>query len=692
MACHVNTARLSIIYKGGKMTKILKLSLCLLTVSLFMFPREVIASDEEAPDDMSNTNQVAVIDEFNDDANVDIFSPNPLFTPVDLPDQDVEKDLTSAQGYIKLLDEEEAPADLENAKTPTLSEVADKPTDSRKRAREDTAKALDEAFKELFQMTSALLAPKDPALTKYWDQLQKIKGIPHVYERGMQEFESLQNMPRGSMEAADTRKYLDWLCRMPWQESNPTTIDLKKARAALDARHSGLGKIKERIIEYLAVLKRVPDGNPPILCFVGPPGVGKTTLARAIAEATGRKFVRVSLGGVRDEAKIRGHLRAYVSARPGEILKSLADINSNNPVVLLDEVDKMTSESTQGDPAAALLEVLDREQNDKFKDHYLDLPFDLSNVMFIATANSYNIPGPLADRMEIIDLSSYTTSEKLAIARNNLVPKVMKENGLADAEFTISDPALEAVINGYTSEAGVRNLERCIGTLCRKTITKIEDGSITGVNLEPEGLKDYLGVSRVRPTKAFLKDKVGSTQGLAWTSVGGCLLPIEAKIVPGTGQVVATGNLGDVMRESATAAKVVLKWLAPQYGIKAETLNDKDIHIHAPEAAIKKDGPSAGVTITTSLMSALTGIPVRKDVAMTGEINLSGEVMPIGGLKEKLIAAHRAGLSLVLIPKDNEIDLEDVPDEVKRDLTIVPVEHISEVLEYALVNGGKLRK
>lgn len=527
-------------------------------------------------------------------------------------------------------------------------------------------------------------APQDPLIFSYWKQIQKFKNVPQAYERAMRELDALQKVHKQSNDAADIRKYLDWMCRIPWNLSDKVSIDLTRASAALDRDHAGLDKIKERIIEELAVRKRMPQGNQAILCFVGPPGVGKTTLGKAIAEAMGRKFVRIPLGGINDEAQIRGFLRTYSSSLPGQLTKALAEIGVNNPVMLLDEIDKM-KESNHGDPAAALLEVLDSHQNNAFLDHYLEVPLDLSNIVFIATANSYNIPGPLRDRMEIIELSSYTVNEKLEIAKKHLVPNALNEKGLKMGEVSFTDLALRKVITEYTAEAGVRDLNRCLGALCRKVVLNLEQGHASNIIFDPQKIQDYLGKPRVRPTKAFTKDTVGSTQGLAWTSVGGTLLPIEVMTVPGSGDVIATGNLGDVMKESVTAAKVVMKSLLSAYKIDPESLKKIDIHIHAPEAAVKKDGPSAGVTITTSLISALTGIPVSKNVAMTGEINLKGEVMAIGGLKEKLIAAHTAGLTRVMIPKDNAIDLDDVPAEVKQGLEILPVDHIRDVLKYALV-------
>jgi len=658
----------------------------LLLINLLCISVTALASDDNPEDNNTAKTPVVVTEKTAFDDPVAKVGDNLLWDL--LLDEEVQEDLTTARDGTNEEDKKDVslfnttfdqtnevnPSDV---KLPELEEITDMG---------NKIKGLGDDIEKLIVFANNHLSDVDLVTGGYFIKIQKIRNSPEAYQRALRELEDLKQLPKNSSEAADIRKYLDWLVRLPWNQSDNVNIDILKAKQILDRDHSGLDKIKDRIIEELAVRKRVPNGNPPILCFVGPPGVGKTTLGKAIADATGRKFVRLPLGGIRDEAKIRGFLRTYIASKPGQILKALADIETNNPVILLDEIDKMGTESHQGDPAAALLEVLDRAQNNKFIDHYIDVPFDLSNVMFIATANSYNIPGPLLDRLELIDLSSYTQKEKLNIARSNLVPKVLKENGLTRDEVLFSDNALKFLISSYTAEAGVRNLERCIGNLCRKTVAKISTGELTNVTFDEESVRAFLGRPKVKATAAFINHKVGATQGLAWTSVGGTLLPIEAKIVPGSGQIVTTGNLGDVMKESATAAKVVMKWLMKEYNIADDALKDKDIHVHAPEAATPKDGPSAGVTITTCLISAITGFPVSKNVAMTGEINLNGEVMAIGGLKEKLIAAHSAGITRVLIPKDNEADLEDVPAEVKQSMEIIPVAHIREVLKYALVN------
>lgn len=648
----------------------------LMIIGLLCTGMSVYASDDEADSENSRpTTPYSPLDEtaFGDPSAE--LGTNPLFqVPLGIVGEEVQEDLTTARDNINIEDDKD---DNKN-QAPTPEMIA---------AMEARVKFMTEQVDRLILRANSLeeTAHEEPEIRSYRLKIQKLRGYPEAYQRANQELATLKSLPKISHEAIDVRTYLDWLVGLPWDQGDKINIDIAKARAVLDREHSGLDKIKQRIIEELAVRKRMPKGNQPILCFIGPPGVGKTTLAKAIAEATGRKFARISLGGVRDESKIRGFLRTYSGSRPGQIVITFSDLQTNNPVILLDEVDKMEPDSRNGDPAAALLEVLDPSQNSKFTDHYLEVPFDLSNAMFIATANSHNIPGPLLDRMEIIELSSYTQREKLAIAQKYLVPKVVRENGLQPWEAMFMDSALEFVISNYTSEAGVRNLERCLGDLCRKTLLSITDGKTESIIIDRDRVREFLGRPKVKPTQAFTKNKVGSTQGLAWTSVGGTLLPIEAKIIPGAGHIVMTGNLGDVMKESVTAAQVVFKSLLSEYKIPVDYLKDKDIHVHAPEAAVKKDGPSAGITITTSLISAITGIPVSKGVAMTGEINLAGEVMPIGGLKEKLIAAHTAGLSRVIIPADNEADLEDVPEEVKLGLEILPVGHIRDVLKYALV-------
>ncbi|MGB5870428.1 MAG: endopeptidase La, partial [Albidovulum sp.] len=460
--------------------------------------------------------------------------------------------------------------------------------------------------------------------------------------------------------------------------------DLRAAQTVLDDDHYGLEKVKERIVEYLAVQQRSQKMKGPILCLVGPPGVGKTSLGKSVAKATGREFIRISLGGVRDESEIRGHRRTYIGSMPGKIIQALKKAKTTNPLILLDEIDKM-GQDFRGDPASAMLEVLDPEQNSTFVDHYLEVEYDLSNVMFLTTANSYNMPGPLLDRMEIIPLAGYTEDEKHEIAKQHLIPKQVKNHGLKKSEFTLSDSALKEMIRTYTREAGVRNLEREISKLARKALTKIVRKDATTVDITPEVLEDYLGVKRFRYGLAEKEDQVGVVTGLAWTSVGGDLLQIEALRLPGKGRMKTTGKLGDVMKESIDAAASYVRSISPEIGFMPPRFETIDIHVHVPEGATPKDGPSAGVGMVTSIVSVLTGIPVKKDIAMTGEVTLRGNVLAIGGLKEKLLAALRGGIKTVLIPEENAKDLTEIPDNVKAGLEIIPVAHVREVLERALV-------
>ena len=480
------------------------------------------------------------------------------------------------------------------------------------------------------------------------------------------------------------RNYLDWLLSIPWRKPTKIIKDLKYAEDILNADHHGLEKVKERILEYLAVQQRVDKMKGPILCLVGPPGVGKTSLGKSIAKATGRNFVRMSLGGVRDEAEIRGHRRTYIGSLPGKVIQSMKKVKSSNPLFLLDEIDKLGADF-RGDPSSALLEVLDPEQNSTFNDHYLEVDYDLSNVMFITTANSLRMAQPLMDRMEIIRLAGYTEDEKLAIARKHLIVKQIEANGLKDGELDIHDDAVRDLVRYYTREAGVRNLERELANLARKATKEILMKGTTKVKVTRKNLDKYAGVRRFRFGEAELEDLVGITTGLAWTEVGGELLQIEAVMVRGKGKVSATGKLGDVMKESIQAAESYVKSRAVAFGIKPTVFERRDIHVHLPEGATPKDGPSAGIALVTAIVSCLSGVAVRKDVAMTGEVTLRGRVLPIGGLKEKLMAALRGGLTTVLIPKDNEKDLADIPENVKQGVKIIPVSHVDEVLKIALV-------
>ncbi len=523
------------------------------------------------------------------------------------------------------------------------------------------------------------------------ERLEKTPMNDEARDKASRELERLSRMAPGSPEIGVSRTYVEWLLDLPWGKTTPDNLDLKRARRVLAEDHYGLDKVKERVIEYLAVCRIKNNMKGPVLCFVGPPGVGKTSIARSIARALGRKFVQMSLGGVRDEAEIRGHRRTYIGAIPGRIITSIKQAGTMNPVFLFDEIDKMASD-VRGDPASAMLEVLDSAQNNAFRDHYLEAPFDLSGVMFITTANSVDtIPRPLLDRMELIEVSGYTEEEKLNIAKRHLLPDQIKEHGLAPRSVRMSDKVLRSLIQGYTREAGVRTLQRTIGKVVRKSAVAMLDGQLETVTVTQERLEEFLGAPRYHYEKAGKKPEIGVVNGLAYTVVGGDTLQIETTTMPGTGQLELTGSLGDVMKESARAAKSFVRAHAEEFGIDPEFYKKLDIHIHVPEGAVPKDGPSAGVTMTTALVSALTGIPVRQNVAMTGEITLRGRVLPIGGLKEKLLAAHRAGIDTVLIPKENLKDLEEVPENVRSAMKIVPAEDVHTVLETALCEKPALR-
>jgi ATP-dependent Lon protease len=505
-------------------------------------------------------------------------------------------------------------------------------------------------------------------------------------EKATSELKKLKTMQPSSAEASVIRNYLDTLLGLPWKKASKINTDIAKAEATLDADHHGLEKVKERIVEYLAVQQRVDKIKSPILCLVGPPGVGKTSLGESIARATGREFVRMALGGVRDESEVRGHRRTYIGSMPGKILQNMSKVGVKNPLFLLDEIDKLGNDF-RGDPASALLEVLDPEQNHSFIDHYAEVEYDLSNVMFVATANSLNIPPALLDRMEVIYLSGYTEDEKVSIAEHYLVPKQLKNNGVTDTEIKIENSALRDIVRYYTRESGVRNLDREINKICRKVVTHLaKKPSKTKASVTDKTLGKYLGVQRYDFGLAAEKNSVGQVTGLAWTEVGGELLTIEAVTLTGKGNVIRTGTLGDVMQESITAAMSIVRSRAASLGLRPDFYEKMDMHIHVPEGATPKDGPSAGVGMTTAIVSALTGIPVRADLAMTGEITLRGEVLAIGGLKEKLLAAQRGGIKQVLIPKDNMKDLEDIPDSVKQHILISPVKWIDEVLIFALTS------
>ncbi|WP_237758238.1 endopeptidase La, partial [Legionella londiniensis] len=516
----------------------------------------------------------------------------------------------------------------------------------------------------------------------------KKAGMPkEARDKAMSELNKLKMMSPMSAEATVIRNYLDWMLSVPWKKRNRIQFDLNKAEKLLDKDHYGLEKVKERIIEYLAVQQRVKRLKGPILCLVGPPGVGKTSLGQSIANATGRTFIRIALGGVRDEAEIRGHRRTYIGSMPGKIIQKLCKAGVKNPLIMLDEVDKMAMDF-RGDPASALLEVLDPEQNHTFSDHYLEVNYDLSDVMFIATANSLEIPAPLLDRMEVIRLPGYTDDEKINIAKNYLIPKEMALNGLKPSEILITEGAIQEIIRHYTREAGVRNLEREIASICRKVVKDIlTHKKVKKVTVGKNNIEKYLGVKKFRYGLAEEHDQIGQVTGLAWTSVGGELLTIESSMMPGKGKVIHTGQLGEVMQESIHAAMTVVRSRADLFDLPKDFFEKNDFHIHVPEGATPKDGPSAGIGMCTALVSVITHIPVRADVAMTGEITLRGQVLPIGGLKEKLLAAHRGGIKHVIIPEDNKKDLAEIPENVLKKLIIHPVKTIEQVLQIALTKS-----
>lgn len=522
-------------------------------------------------------------------------------------------------------------------------------------------------------------------LAELEEKIAKTKLTKEAREKAVAELKKLRNMSPMSAEATVVRNYLDWIVSIPWKKRTKVKKDIVHANEVLDEDHYGLEKVKERIIEYLAVQQRMQKIKGPILCLVGPPGVGKTSLGKSIAKATGRNFVRMSLGGVRDEAEVRGHRRTYIGSMPGKVIQSMKKAKSSNPLFLLDEIDKLGAD-WRGDPSSALLEVLDPEQNNSFNDHYLEVDYDLSDVMFVTTANTLRMPQPLLDRMEVIRIPGYTEDEKVQIAMRYLIPKQMKDHGVKEEEWSITDDALRNLIRLYTREAGVRNLEREIANLVRKAVKEIAIGEATTVEVNPETLDKYAGVPRYRFGEAEQDNHVGVSTGLAWTEVGGELLSIEAVTVPGKGKVSSTGKLGEVMKESIQAAEYYVKSRSIEYGIKPTVFERKDIHVHVPEGATPKDGPSAGIAMVTAIVSVLTDNPIRGDLAMTGEVTLRGRVLPIGGLKEKLLAALRGNIKTVLIPQENEKDLADIPDNVKQGLEIIPTSNVDEVLKHALVN------
>lgn len=572
--------------------------------------------------------------------------------------------------------------------------------ETEKEIRERTQESIDAGQREYFlreqlRVISSQLreetgeVPADEEPDSYYERITAL-GLPQDSENKLlKEAARLSQMPPASQESYVITSYLDTILDLPWHALTQETVDLQKAQERLDADHYGLEKVKERILESLAVRVLNPELRGQILCLVGPPGIGKSSIGRSIAGAIDRKFARVSLGGVRDEADIRGHRKTYIGAMPGRIIAALSQAGTRNPVILLDELDKMGSDY-KGDPSAAMLEVLDAEQNAAFRDHYLEIPFDLSQVLFVATANTLDtIPAPLRDRMEIIELTSYTREEKFQIAVRHLVGKQLAEHGLKSAQCKLEDAVIYDMIDSYTKEAGVRNLERTIGTICRKAARAIAAGEKKRVTVKRKDLQEYLGIPKYLPDPQSEQNTVGLVNGLAWTSVGGVLMPLEALVLDGTGKIEITGSLGNVMTESARLAVSYARSVAAEYGIEPDFYQKKDIHIHAPEGAVPKDGPSAGVTMTTALISALSGIPVRADVAMTGEITLHGRVMPIGGLREKSMAAYKAGIKTVLIPEGNVADLDEVEDIVKANVTFLPVRQLSQVLDAALVGVPK---
>lgn len=518
------------------------------------------------------------------------------------------------------------------------------------------------------------------------EKIKKTKLSKEAREKAGNELKKLRNMSPMSAEATVVRNYLDWLLSIPWNKRKRVNIDMARAEAILEADHYGLDKVKERILEYLAVQKRTGKLKGPILCLVGPPGVGKTSLGKSIARSTGREYIRMSLGGVRDEAEIRGHRRTYIGSMPGKVIQSMRKAKFTNPFFLLDEVDKMGSDF-RGDPSSALLEVLDPEQNNTFADHYLEVDYDLSDVMFVTTANSLRMPQPLLDRMEIIRIPGYTDDEKIEIAKRHLMPKVMQAHGLKEGEFSVSDGAMRHLVRYYTREAGVRNLERELANLARKAVRELVSlPKSKSIAITEKNVGKFAGVARFRYGEAESEDQIGLVTGLAWTEVGGELLTIESVMLPGKGRMTTTGTLGDVMKESIGAASSYVRSRAVEFGIKPTIFEKKDIHVHVPEGATPKDGPSAGIAMVTSIVSVLTGIPVRRDIAMTGEVTLRGRILPIGGLKEKLLAALRGGIKTVLIPIDNVKDLADIPDNVKKDMEIIPVSSVDAVLKAALIH------
>jgi ATP-dependent Lon protease len=622
-------------------------------------------------------------------------SPEVVATVTQIEDYSKLADTIAAHLAVKISDKQEVleilsiPARLEKVLSLMESEISVLQVEKRIRTR--VKRQMEKTQREYYLNEQMKAIQKELGDEEGKDELgeleQKIKQTKlskEARDKAQAEMKKLRQMSPMSAEATVVRNYLDWLISLPWGDKSRIKKDLPHAQEILDADHHGLEKVKDRIIEYLAVQQRANKLTGPILCLVGPPGVGKTSLAKSIAKATGREYVRMSLGGVRDEAEIRGHRRTYIGSMPGKVIQSMRKAKKQNPLFLLDEIDKMGMDF-RGDPSSALLEVLDPEQNATFNDHYLEVDYDLSNVMFVTTANTLNIPPALLDRMEIIRLAGYTEDEKVEISKKHLIANAVQKHGLKAKEFSIDDEALVLLVRRYTREAGVRNLEREISNLTRKAVKDILMSKKKSVRVTPAVLEDYLGAPRYRYGQAELEDQVGAVTGLAWTEVGGELLTIEAVMMPGKGRMTVTGNLKDVMRESISAAASYVRSRAIDYGIEPPLFDKRDVHVHVPEGATPKDGPSAGIAMATAMVSVMTGIPVRRDVAMTGEVTLRGRVLPIGGLKEKLLAALRAGIKTVLIPEENAKDLADLPDNVKNSLELVPVSRMEEVLRKALV-------
>lgn len=623
-------------------------------------------------------------------------SPETVFSILSIEDVNQMSDMVAANLFVKLEQKQEILQQKDVVdRMNTLIEVILKEVEIieiEKKINVKVRQQIDKVQKEYYlrEQLKAIqneLGDKDGVLgevEEYKKKLSEMKVSEEVENKLLRELDRLLKTPSGSAEGSVIRTYVEWILDLPWDKSTKDVINLKKARTILEKDHYGLEKVKERIIEYLAVRKMKNELSGPIICLVGPPGVGKTSIAKSIAEAVNRKYVRMSMGGVRDEAEIRGHRKTYVGAMPGRIIAALKQAGSNNPLILLDEIDKMSSDY-KGDPSSAMLEVLDAEQNFSFRDHYLELPFDLSNVLFLTTANSLEtIPRALLDRLEVINISGYTEEEKAKIAKKYLIPKQLENHGLTPNSVKINQKTIRDIINYYTREAGVRNLERQVAKVCRKSARYLIENVEENINITSSNLHDFLGIQKYRYGISEGKDEVGIVTGLAWTPVGGDTLQIEVSAVPGKGNLDLTGQLGDVMKESAKAAISYIRYMAKQYGIEEDFYSKYDIHVHIPEGAIPKDGPSAGITLFTAIVSFLTGIPVKKNVAMTGEITLRGRVLPIGGLKEKVLAAHRAGIDTIIIPFDNKKDLEDIPDNIKSKINFVIVSQANTVLSTAL--------